>query len=266
MSLLVLGSVGSTMDVARQMLRTGQTVWDSQQIPVPSGVQALEQTQGRGQRGRTWYAQPGQSLCCTLFLPLLPEEAAAPAWIALAAGAAALNAVQRALALEPPAEPIELGLKWPNDLLLNSKKLGGVLIELAVEPSGETVALVGIGINLACMHFPAEIAEHSTSLALAGITPPSARQMAELVDDCLRMQVEAVRANGTRGLLRLWREHDKTVGRSYRAEGPNGSELGTALGIDEHGALILRLDSGATLAIQSAAVITEEPAGGSIDR
>ncbi len=101
---------------------------------LPFVVWALEQTQGKGRRGRTWEAEPGRSLCFSLALQLKPESVAA---LSLLVG----------LILCELLELPQLKIKWPNDLILNDQKVGGILIESRSQ--GEVTELViGVGINL----------------------------------------------------------------------------------------------------------------------
>jgi BirA family biotin operon repressor/biotin-[acetyl-CoA-carboxylase] ligase len=109
---------------------------------------ALKQNAGRGRFGRRWHAAPGAALLFSLAVPL--GDAMAPAAATLAAGVALAETLEAALR-EPgdsDAGRIDLRLKWPNDLLLDGRKLGGVLAELAVDRAGRRTLVVGVGINL----------------------------------------------------------------------------------------------------------------------
>jgi BirA family biotin operon repressor/biotin-[acetyl-CoA-carboxylase] ligase len=99
---------------------------------------ALYQDAGRGRLGRRWHAAPGAALLFSLALPFGPR--AAPAATTLAAGVAAAEALA--------ARGVEPALKWPNDLLLDGRKLGGVLAELAIDRAGQRTLVIGVGINL----------------------------------------------------------------------------------------------------------------------
>lgn len=130
--LLRFDSVGSTMDVARAEAADGAPGW--------TAVTAVEQTGGRGRRGRAWASPPGN-----LYLSLLlrPEDPAVLHWLPFAAAVALHEAVTPAL---PEAARNLLRLKWPNDLLLDGAKLAGILIE--AEPDRGT-AILGMGLNVA---------------------------------------------------------------------------------------------------------------------
>src|SRR5207244_4946287 len=112
MTLIRLASTPSTQDVARG-------------LPVGSVVVADQQTSGRGRLGRRWEAPPGSGLLASFVLPVHPLAS-------LAAGVAAARACGDSVRL-----------KWPNDLLVDGRKLAGILVEVASER-----ALVGVGINL----------------------------------------------------------------------------------------------------------------------
>lgn len=105
----------------------------------PSGtvVIAEEQTAGRGRRGRSWFSSPGDSLTFSLLWRFAPGTA--PAGLSLAAGVAVARALQK-------VGVGDAALKWPNDILKQGRKLGGILVELV--PGAPHAAVIGIGINL----------------------------------------------------------------------------------------------------------------------
>ena len=105
----------------------------------PSGtvVIAEEQTAGRGRRGRSWFSSPGDSLTFSLLWRFAPGTA--PAGLSLAVGVAVARALQKVGAGDT-------ALKWPNDILKQGRKLGGILVELV--PGAPHAAVIGIGINL----------------------------------------------------------------------------------------------------------------------
>lgn len=100
---------------------------------------ALHQFAGRGRHGRRWHAARGRSLLFSLLFAWLGEPSGAPA-ITLACGVAVAEALR--------ARGIDARLKWPNDILLGGRKLGGLLTELAFDPQGRASLVVGIGVNL----------------------------------------------------------------------------------------------------------------------
>ena len=133
MPLEILQSVPSTMDVARENVLAGRVRFDAQGRPEPAGVLAREQTAGRGQRGRQWFARPGECLCVTYYFGRGPVTPPFAGQLAFLVGVAVAASLQSLCQLSPDASQSapRIGLKWPNDILLNGKKAGGILIELA---------------------------------------------------------------------------------------------------------------------------------------
>lgn len=124
--------------------------------PEGAVVLAEEQTAGRGRAGRSWHSERGAGLYVTLLLRPKLSPVQAPL-LTMLAGLSAHTAVlaQTGLSAE---------LKWPNDLLLNGKKLGGILTEMYAEPNAVRFVIVGIGINVGQEKFPGELAGTATSL------------------------------------------------------------------------------------------------------
>jgi len=124
--------------------------------PEGAVVLAEEQTAGRGRAGRNWHSERGAGLYVTLLLRPKLSPVQAPL-LTMLAGLSAHTAVlaQTGLSAE---------LKWPNDLLLNGKKLGGILTEMHAEPNAVRFVIVGIGINVSQEKFPGELAATATSL------------------------------------------------------------------------------------------------------
>lgn len=281
MSLLVLGSVPSTMDVARDMLRMGQVVVtgiNKTQTIEPNGIIALDQTEGRGQRGRNWYSRPGESMCATFVLPINSQDIRQPARISLAAGAAAIKLLVTLYGNLPEIKPdhgtsqsakdrvdSRFGLKWPNDIMVGLRKLGGILIEIvtpdamhaSIRRNFEAVALIGAGININNRRFPVDLVQKSTSLAMEGLksVPPQllAEQYWQMLQDCLQEQ----NASGFESTLSYWRQYDSTSGRKYQIDPMDESSIGIANGIDDSGAVIIKMSDGKCLSVMSASSLRD---------
>jgi BirA family biotin operon repressor/biotin-[acetyl-CoA-carboxylase] ligase len=148
------------------VLRTGSTNGDllgRVRLGAPARpilLATLEQTAGRGRLGRTWHTMPGSALMFSLAIPLTAQRAINGA-VSLACGLAAAEALAPRVAVQ---------LKWPNDLLLDGRKLGGVLCELGLDGSGRRTLIVGFGINLwLAPEMRAEIGQ--PAIALDGAIP-----------------------------------------------------------------------------------------------
>jgi BirA family biotin operon repressor/biotin-[acetyl-CoA-carboxylase] ligase len=109
-----------------------------EQPPAPVLRAADHQTEGRGRRRRLWIAPPRAALLFSLAVPLHSLSAALPA-ITLASGVALAEVLQR--------RGVPVTLKWPNDLMYQGRKLGGILCELAVDPGGRATLVIGVGLN-----------------------------------------------------------------------------------------------------------------------
>lgn len=125
--------------------------------PAGSVVVAAEQSAGRGRRGRAWLSAPGESLTFSLLWRFPPGTA--PAGLSLAVGLAVARGVEN-------TATANVQLKWPNDLLLQNRKLGGILIELV--PGAPHAAVIGIGLNLQLpAGMPAALCAQSAALGAA---------------------------------------------------------------------------------------------------
>ena len=182
-----LGSVTSTQDVARD-------------LPIGTIVVADHQEAGRGRAGRSWDAAPGTALLVSFVLRPNPL-------LSLAAGVAAAEACGP-----------KVRLKWPNDLLLGGRKLGGILVE-----ASPVRAVCGIGVNLTSAPEGAAMLERPPDDLLATLT--------EKMDLWCSAPPEQVIAR--------WRELSSTLGRRVRVDLPGESFEGVADGIGDGGELIV---------------------------
>ena len=202
---------------------TQRLVADAVRSGAGSGaVLALDQTAGRGRFDRVWFSEPGASLNMSLAMRGYadhPEPWLVGLGLAIAA-AGALHCLVR----------------WPNDLVLDGKKLGGILTDIVVDPEGHRIPVVGIGVNLNQHAFPKEIAGRAISLAQhrEGAYEPQA------VAEAILQRLEDIpEPDSWRSLESAWRLFDDTEGKRY--ELPDGREA-VALGIGPHGELLCAVD------------------------
>jgi len=139
-------------------------------------------------------------------------------------------------------------LKWPNDLLVGERKLGGVLIELRAESAGPACVVIGIGLNVALGAAVLAQIEASgtaaTDLVQAGIEPTSRNAVAAaLIGACLRGLSEFGR-HGLKPFIEEWQAADALRGRPVNVNAADGIARGVARGIDVHGALLLETPQG----------------------
>lgn len=199
----------------------------------PVWLTAARQTAGRGRSGRAWTSLDGNLMATLLVEPGRPTARLGE--LSLVAGVAAYEAVGR-LHTAPG-----LRLKWPNDIMLGDAKLGGILIE-STSFAGETVAAIGIGLNLVAAP---SIADRETDALSRYAIPPARAAMLVAVSDRLMYW------------LRIWRTDDgfEAVRTAWiQAAGPPGGTMtintgraicsGAFAGLDTDGALLLRDDGG----------------------
>ncbi|HWM92012.1 MAG TPA: biotin--[acetyl-CoA-carboxylase] ligase [Thermoanaerobaculia bacterium] len=153
-NLVVLPVVDSTNRIARAIVQEYET--EEQPLP-PLLILALEQSGGRGRQGKSWSSPAGKGVYATRVLTV-PDPAVLQT-LPLLVGVGLSRALD-------PFLPSSCRLKWPNDLLAEGRKIGGILIEAMVHTEGESRALIGFGVNVG--HEREELPETGTSLHLMG--------------------------------------------------------------------------------------------------
>lgn len=189
-NLMVLPESESTNDVGRQLVE--RMLVDDSEL-VPTAILARHQTAGRGRAGRGWVSPPGESLAVSVIVPWAegPQRVRLPVetGIALARGLS-----------ERWGVPIRL--KWPNDLVIERKKVGGILVEARSGGEGGGYAVVGVGLNLTTSRetFDAAGLPDATSLRLAGVrddqlgVETAAHAVLTVIDGLLAQPIEDLAA------------------------------------------------------------------------
>jgi BirA family biotin operon repressor/biotin-[acetyl-CoA-carboxylase] ligase len=221
-------SVPSTMDVASALAHGG----------APHGVVVLAdgQTSGRGRRGTTWASPPGAGLYFSLIArPGRPAEGAASnlSLLTLAAGVAVREGIAAATGLAAD-------LKWPNDLVVGRRKLAGILAEGLAVGSPDQAVIIGVGVNVRPASYPVDVAARATSLegelARAVDRGTLLSQIAIALWDRL-----AALEQRPGDILQAWRAASpNAIGTRVEWEGRHG----TTAGIDDSGALLIRVHGG----------------------
>ena len=233
----------STQDAAIELVRSG----DRSTMALITEFQ----TAGRGRSGSPWLAPAGSSLLVSYILRstrLRHEDMPKLSFVAAVAAAEAIEQVAG----------VEIGIKWPNDLLIGGRKVAGLLIESVADPLGAPVAVVGIGVNVTNMSFPPELVLEATALKL------ESAQRFEIADleAALRTELyerfrELLRV-GFAPALRGWRGRDCTAGMRFQTTAGGQSVVGTAQGVSDTGGLQLRLDNDQTVEVVAATSIKPE--------
>jgi BirA family biotin operon repressor/biotin-[acetyl-CoA-carboxylase] ligase len=197
------------------------------------------QTAGRGRRGRRWLAPPASGLCLSVNWNF-GERPSALGALSLAAGVAVLRALGRLGARG-------LALKWPNDIVHEGRKLGGVLIDLRGEAVGPAYVVVGVGINVrlpaATLAALATEGPGATDLAALG-TRCSRNELAAAVITELARMLEEFGARGVAAFADEWRAADALANRRVRVLQGGQVLEGLARGVDADGALLVEAPGG----------------------
>jgi BirA family biotin operon repressor/biotin-[acetyl-CoA-carboxylase] ligase len=211
-------------------------------VPPPYGhadVMLSElQSAGRGRRGRRWVAPFGGGIALSMGWSFTDAARASPT-LSLCVGVAVARALARAGARD-------IGLKWPNDIWLRDRKLGGVLIELRAEASGPAHVVIGIGINVTCA--PAVRAQlEASGIRAAAVSDacapaPSRNFIAGAIIDELLSMLEDFERAGFAAFREPWNALDVLRDRPAQVEVGEALFAGTARGVDAQGALRLEQD------------------------
>jgi BirA family transcriptional regulator, biotin operon repressor / biotin---[acetyl-CoA-carboxylase] ligase len=218
--------VSSTNDIALALT----------EVPVPEGtvIVAEQQSAGRGRLGRSWTSPRGGLWLSVILRPGLPPDRIAV--VGLAAAVAAAQAIRETTGLLAR-------LKWPNDVLVDGKKVVGVLAEVAA--GGEWVVVgIGINANIEQEALPDVAGYPATSLQVLVGRPVDRMALLRALLRELDHGYAVLRSAGTPATLRRWRELAGILDRPVRVEMPNGTIHGIAHDIDETGALLVRCDDG----------------------
>jgi BirA family transcriptional regulator, biotin operon repressor / biotin---[acetyl-CoA-carboxylase] ligase len=211
----------------------------------PDGIVLIaeEQTAGRGRLDRRWEAPPRSSLLVSALLRPSPPTAT---WTLLpfVCGVAVAEAVRAVAGLD--AE-----LKWPNDVLVDGRKLGGILVERA-----ETAVVVGIGLNVSLRDAELPVPA-ATSIALAGGVADREVLAKEVLRALARRYRTWVDGDGAPdAILPAYREICATIGRDIRVQLPGGEDMrGRVEGVDDSGRLLVVTSDGITHGLSAGDVV-----------
>jgi BirA family biotin operon repressor/biotin-[acetyl-CoA-carboxylase] ligase len=200
-------------------------------------VVAEEQTAGRGRLGRTWYSEKFSGIYMSVILrpPLAP--AAAPV-LTLLAGVAAQQAVISSTGLA-------VDIRWPNDLLVNGKKVCGILTEMSAELDRLHAVVLGIGMNVNHGQMPAELRTIASSLRLETNRAISRVQVLVALLRELERHYGLLLQEGSTAITERWAAASSFArGKRVRVVTAAGDMLATTAGLDPSGALRLRRDDG----------------------
>ncbi|MBE5797681.1 MAG: biotin--[acetyl-CoA-carboxylase] ligase [Clostridiales bacterium] len=189
------------------------------------------QTGGRGRLGRAWSSPEGRGIWCSVLLrPEMPAERAP--LITFCAALAVTRAVRRLCGLE-------VRIKWPNDVVLDGRKLCGVLLEMGFDVHGGMFVIVGTGLNVRRGAYPPELSDRAIALEEVCAPPERGELIAAYLSE-LELALTEVEKSGLPGIAEAYRELSCTLGSEVQVIGTEERFTGVAEEIDQSGALLVR--------------------------
>ncbi len=247
-SLLKTESFGLPLHYRDEIDSTQNAVRELAEEGAAEGVVVLADMQqaGRGRMGRSWLAPRGKGIWMSLLLrPLVPIHCAPQ--LTLLAAVALCRSLRRETGLD-------IGIKWPNDLLINGKKISGILLESAAEDERLKYIIAGIGIsvNMSQSDYPEELLEKATSLRIASGKSFNRAQLLTAFllewETLYKLYLET----GFQSIAALWESLSVSLGKRMELTTPQGKLTGVPIGLDGSGAIIVKRDDGEVVTLFSA--------------
>jgi BirA family biotin operon repressor/biotin-[acetyl-CoA-carboxylase] ligase len=229
-------TVDSTQKVAHRLSQEG--------CEEGTVVIAEEQVAGRGRMEREWYSPKSSGIWMSIILkPKLPPYQA-PQFTLLTA-VAIVEAIQEVTGLQPK-------IKWPNDILINGKKMTGILTELQANSDQIYAIIIGIGMNVNQLQFPDHLKEIATSIAIEKGEKVFRPQLIQRILEKLEHYYDLYLKEGFAPIKSLWEQYAISIGKHIKARTITGTISGKALGITDEGVLQIQDDEGTIHSIYSA--------------
>lgn len=193
------------------------------------------QTSGKGRLGKEWQSNSGEGIWMSLIVkPNIPIYKAP--FLTLLTGAAILNAFKNL--------DIDANIKWPNDIVLNGKKICGILTEMIAEVEKVDSIIIGIGINVNTMVFPGELENKATSLKKEGIEIKRSEIIREFIKEFEILYIPYIENGEKNKIIDICRKNSMLIGKKVYILNSKNKEKVDCLDISEDGNLIVRHDSG----------------------
>ena len=241
----------STLEIHDSLNSTNSYLVEHSQNNAPSGFVcfAEHQTAGKGRRGRQWVSPYGSNIYLSLLWRFQQGGMAATAGLSLAIGVAVIRALKQ-------QHIHDVGLKWPNDIYSQGKKLGGILIEVSGEADGPCAAVIGLGLNLFLPDSQAQpITQAWTDLTkITGENPLRRNELAGTVLDHILAIVNGFETVGIQAYLDEWRSYDCLQGHAATLFIGQQQITGLVAGIDDNGLLLIKRPDGSIQAFASGEV------------
>lgn len=226
--IMYFDSIDSTNTVARTQA--------SQGCREGLAVIAEEQTAGRGRLGRKWSSPKSTSIAFSMVLRPRIKPTEAPG-ITLAMGTAVCRAIRRVTSLNA-------GIKWPNDIIVNNKKVCGILTEMNAEMDAVNYIIAGVGINVNVKEFYEDIKDIATSLCIEKGSIVSRRNILSAVFYEFEEIYNRFKKDGIKSIIDEFKSYSVTLGKTVRVISISESFEGEAVDIVDDGLLFVRLENG----------------------
>ena len=224
-SVEVLESVDSTNDYAKKKAK---------ELVDGSVIISLEQVKGKGRRGRSFHSGKGDGIYLSIILKPGFEPAKAP-FITSIAGAALVNTFNKF--------NIQTKVKWPNDVLINGKKVAGILTEMSADMEFIEYIVLGVGINVSGLEFPNELKNIATSLKLEGYDVKKLNIIWQFVYE-FELLYNLYLNENTSEVVNILRNNSSVLGKQINVHYMNEIESAIAVDINNQGALIIKAQEG----------------------
>ena len=207
----------------------------SEELEDGSIVIAKEQTVGKGRLGRVWKSRPGDGIWMSIILkPEIPLYMSP--FMTLISGAAIVEALEKF--------GVDAGIKWPNDIILNGKKLCGILTEMKAQVERIECIVTGMGINTYTEKFPDELKEKATSLKIEGYEINGEELIKEILTSFEKMYMPYVISGNKDKALEICRKKSVLIGKKVRVIEKGETEEVECINIDDNGNLIVKKADG----------------------
>ena len=239
--------LGRTFHFYNEVDSTNATAMDLAQQDAPEGtvVLAEQQLRGRGRKDRSWHSPAGVGIYCSIILR--PELSPAKTMLLTPMTAVA---IARAVALETNLSP---RIKWPNDILINDKKVVGILLESKVGATEVEHAIIGFGINVnhTQADLPQELLLAASSLFIEVGEPVDRGKLITKILAEVEYLYEGLQQGDFAIILEEWRHFSATLGRHVRILQQGELTEGIAVDVTEEGALLVRVEQDSLITVHA---------------
>ena len=230
--LAVFDSIGSTNDYAKSLAKSGRE-------KKPLVAAAYEQKSGRGTRERSFISNGGAGVYMSILF--YPEKNILPADITVYSAVAASRAIEKLTKLK-------CGIKWVNDIYIESKKLAGILTEGELSDGGLSYAVVGIGINTNTEKLPEEISDIATSVKIE-----SGREISNesLIAQIINLFFDGLKSIKSRQIIAVYRDRSVIIGKEVYISSSKGNFEGKVIEICDTGSILIEKSDKSVLQLES---------------